>query len=84
MTRAATSDSPRNCSIIAVDATAAPGSARPVPAMSGAEPWTGSKSDGPVPVGLRFADAARPTPPATAPARSVMMSPNMLSVTTTS
>src|SRR5207302_1903067 len=40
--------------------------------------------DGPVRAGLRFADAARPMPPATAPARSVRMSPNRLSVTITS
>ena len=63
---------------------AARGSAFPVPAMSGAEPCTGSNSDGPVRAGLRLADAARPIPPATAPPRSVMMSPKMLSVTITS
>ncbi len=28
--------------------------------MSGAEPWTGSKSEGPVRAGVRLADAARP------------------------
>ena len=39
---------------------AARGSACPVPAMSGAEPWTGSNSDGPVRAGLRLADAGSP------------------------
>src|SRR5438552_2415209 len=74
----------RKSHIIAAEITAARGSARPVPAMSGAEPWTGSKSDGPVRAGLRFADAARPMPPPIAPPRSVRMSPNRLSVTITS
>ena len=37
---------------------AARGSAFPVPAMSGAEPCTGSNSDGPVRAGLRFPDVA--------------------------
>ena len=63
---------------------AAVGSALPVPAMSGAEPCTGSNMLGNEPLGLRFADAAIPMPPPTAPARSVMMSPNRLSVTMTS
>ena len=54
------------------------------PAMSGAEPWTGSNIDGPVRAGFRLADAANPIPPATAPPRSVRMSPKRLSVTMTS
>ena len=54
------------------------------PAMSGAEPCTGSNIDGPVRAGLRLADEARPMPPETAPPRSVRMSPNRLSVTITS
>ena len=54
------------------------------PAMSGAEPWTGSNMEGPVRSGFRLAEAARPMPPDTAPPRSVRMSPNRLSVTTTS
>ena len=82
--RAAAAVSPRKSSIIAALMIAARGSALPVPAMSGAEPWTGSNSDGPVRAGLRLADAARPMPPATAPPRSVRMSPNRLSVTITS
>ena len=63
---------------------AAVGLALPVPTMSGAEPCTGSNIDGPVRAGLRLADEARPMPPLTAPPRSVRMSPNRLSVTTTS
>ena len=41
---------------------AAAGSACPVPAMSGAEPCTGSNIDGPVRAGLRLAEAAEPDP----------------------
>src|SRR5579871_2197853 len=44
----------------------------------------GRQRVGPVLAGLRFADAARPMPPDTAPPRSVRMSPNRLSVTMTS
>ena len=32
------------------------------PAMSGAEPWTGSNIDGPVRSGLRLPDEAEPDP----------------------
>lgn len=52
--------------------------------MSGAEPWTGSNIDGTVPSTLMLPEAASPMPPVTAAARSVMMSPNRLSVTITS
>ena len=82
--RAAASASPRKSHIMAAEITAARGSALPVPAMSGAEPWTGSNSYGPVRAGLRLAEAARPIPPAIAPPRSVRMSPKRLSVTITS
>ena len=51
------------------------------PAMSGAEPWTGSKSPGPSP---RLADGSRPREPTTAPASSERMSPNRFSVRMTS
>src|SRR5262249_23592665 len=82
--RSAAPVSPRKSHIIAAEITAARGSARPVPAMSGAEPCTGSNKLGPVRAGLRLADAARPMPPEIAPPRSVRMSPNRLSVTITS
>ena len=68
----------------AAERMAARGLAVPVPAMSGADPWTGSNSEGPVRAGLRLPDAARPMPPDTAPPRSVRMSPKRLSVTMTS
>ena len=60
------------------------GSAMPWPAMSGAEPWTGSNMEGAVPSGLMFPEAASPMPPVIAAARSVRMSPKRLSVTITS
>ena len=56
----------------------------PWPAMSGAEPCTGSNIEGKVRSGLMLPLAARPMPPVTAAARSVTMSPNRLSVTMTS
>src|SRR6516165_10463498 len=52
--REAASASPRKSSIMAADTMAAVGLARPVPAISGAEPCTGSNSDGPVLDGLRL------------------------------
>ena len=45
----------------AVERSIAAGFALPLPAMSGAEPWTGSKIPGPP--SARLADAARPSPP---------------------
>ena len=82
--RPAASVSPRWSSIRAAERMAASGLATPLPAMSWAAPCTGSNSDGPVRAGLRLAEAAKPMPPATAPARSVRMSPKRLSVTMTS
>ena len=61
---------------------AATGLMVPVPTWSGAVPPIGSNID--TPSGLRLAPAATPMPPCTVAARSVRMSPNMLSVTTTS
>ena len=58
------------------------GSPTPRPAMSGAEPCTGSKIPGPP--SERLADGASPRPPVIAAARSERMSPNMFSVTSTS
>ena len=60
------------------------GSAFCWPAMSGADPWTGSNIDGAVRSGLTLPLAASPMPPVIAAARSVMMSPKRLSVTMTS
>ena len=67
-----------------MDRIAAVGSAFCCPAMSGAEPCTGSNMLGAVPSGLMLPLAARPMPPVIAPARSVRMSPKRLSVTITS
>ena len=58
------------------------GSRAPVPAMSGAEPCTGSKMPGPP--SPRLAEAARPSPPVTAAATSERMSPKVFSITSTS
>ena len=69
---------------MAADRIAAVGSAFCLPAMSGALPCTGSNMLGAVRSGLMFPLAASPMPPATAAPRSVRMSPNRLSVTTTS
>ncbi|OCB60736.1 hypothetical protein A5677_13635 [Mycobacterium malmoense] len=52
--------------------------------MSGALPCTGSNIDGWARVASMLPLAAKPIPPHTAAARSVMMSPNRLSVTITS
>src|SRR5690606_8679736 len=84
LTRAASSARPRWSSSSETDRIAAVGSALPWPAMSGAEPWTGSNIEGCSPVGLTLPDAASPMPPVIAAARSVRMSPNRLSVTMTS
>src|SRR6266851_5867924 len=81
---AAASGSPRWSSMRGAESTAPAGFALPVPAMSGAEPWTGSNMEGPVLSGLRLPLADRPRPPVRAAARSVRMSPNRLSVTITS
>ncbi len=63
---------------------AARGLAIPCPAMSGAEPCTGSNMLGAVRSGLMLPEAAKPIPPWSTAPRSVMMSPNMLVVTITS
>ena len=84
ITRAAAAPSPRWSSIIAPAQTAPTGFAIDRPAMSGAEPCTGSKSPGPVPSGETFALAASPIPPWMAAPMSVMMSPKRLDATMTS
>ncbi|MCY1217816.1 hypothetical protein D9M72_297460 [compost metagenome] len=60
------------------------GLAMPLPAMSGAEPCTGSKSDGNLRSGFRLALGAMPMVPVQAGPRSERMSPNRLEATTTS
>src|SRR5208283_5229484 len=73
---------PKNSSNMPEARTASKGLAIPFPAMLGAEPWTGSKSE--VRPGWMLADGARPSPPASWAARSLMMSPKRLQVTMTS
>jgi hypothetical protein len=51
------------------------GFAIPLPAISGADPWTGSKRDGHLPVGLIFPDGATPIEPVHAGPRSERISP---------
>ncbi|SAL04539.1 hypothetical protein AWB83_07035 [Caballeronia ptereochthonis] len=55
-----------------------------LPAISGAEPCTGSNSDGNVRSGFMFAEGAMPIVPVQAGPRSERMSPNRLVATTTS
>ena len=62
---AAASASPRCSSIIAPDQIWPIGLAMPLPAMSGAEPCTGSNSDGKSRSGLMFAEGAMPIVPHT-------------------
>ena len=83
-TRSASSANPMKSSMSATEEMVAVGSALPCPAMSGAEPCTGSNMEGYSREGFRLPDALRPMPPVTAPASSVRMSPKRLSVTITS
>ena len=55
-----------------------------LPAISGAEPCTGSNIDGNFRSGLMLADGAMPIDPATAGPRSLRISPNRFDPTTTS
>ena len=75
---------PRCSSISAPDQIWPIGLAMPLPAMSGAEPCTGSKSDGCSRSGLMLPDGAMPIVPQTAGPRSDRMSPKRLDPTTTS
>src|SRR5687768_12727157 len=75
---------PRCSSISAPDQIAPIGLAIFLPAMSGAEPCTGSKIDGAVRSGLMLPEAAMPMVPAVAGPRSERMSPNRLEATITS
>src|SRR5215469_10904251 len=80
----AASPSPRWRSIIAPDQIWATGLATCLPAMSGADPCTGSNMEGYSRSGLRFPEGARPIDPTTPAPRSDKMSPNRLEATTTS
>src|SRR2546430_2280773 len=74
--------SPSPCrSSIAADAMPPMGFATPCPAIPDAEPWIGSNSPGPAP---NDADGRRPSAPTSTAASSLRMSPNMLSVSSTS
>src|SRR5215211_322912 len=81
---AAASASPRCSSIMAPDQICPTGLAIPCPAMSGAEPCTGSNTEGNLRSGLIFPDGAMPIVPAQAGPRSERMSPNRFDATTTS
>ena len=59
------------------------GFAIPLPAISRAEPWTGSNMEGFFRSGSRLIEGAIPMHPAMAPPRSVRMSPKRLLATTT-
>src|SRR4051794_28361968 len=83
-TSAAASAWPRCSSISAPVHTCPTGFAIPCPAMSGADPWTGSNIDGWSRSGLRLAAGAIPMLPATAAVRSLRMSPNRFEPTMTS
>src|SRR5437588_763507 len=74
-TSAAAARWPRCSSISAPDQMVASGLAILRPAISGAEPCTGSKIDGAVRSGLILPEAAMPIVPAVAGPRSEMMSP---------
>ena len=69
-------------SSIAAERKVASGLAMPWPAMSGAEPWTGSNTPGPS--SPRLAEGSIPSEPVSIAASSLRMSPNMFSVTITS
>ena len=55
----------------------------PLPAMSGAEPWTGSKRPG-APSAPRLAEGSIPSEPVSIADSSLRMSPKRFSVTITS
>src|SRR5207248_749267 len=82
--RPAPLSSPRWRSISAADQMAPIGLARPWPAMSGADPCTGSNMEGQCFSGLRLPEAHSPSDPWRAPPRSVRMSAKRLEPTTTS
>ena len=78
------SSRPRWRSMSTTEASMPTGLAKPCPAMSRAEPCTGSNIDGCWRVGSRLALAAMPIDPATAAVRSDRMSPKRLDARITS
>ena len=66
----AASFSPSHDSISAADQNVATGLAIPLPVISNALPWTGSKMEGFFLVGSKFEDGATPIDPAKAAAKS--------------
>src|SRR5580704_5369199 len=80
----AASPAPRWRNIMAPDQICPMGLAIPFPAISGAEPCTGSNIEGNSFSGFRFAEGAIPMEPTTAGPRSDRMSPKRLEPTTTS
>ena len=84
MIEAAVAASPKWSNIMATDQMAAIGLAMFLPAMSGAEPCTGSNMEGPERSGQMLAEAAKPNPPWIAAPRSVSMSPKRFEATITS
>ena len=84
VTARAASFSPSQSSIICTARIVAIGLAIPRPAMSGAEPWMGSKNEGLARVGSRLAPGAMPRLPARAAPSSETMSPKRLVPSTTS
>ena len=79
--RVATSGWPTWSSIMQAARIWAVGFATFWPAMSGAEPWTGSYMQTSSPM---FPPGAMPRPPTSPAMRSLRMSPNMFSITSTS
>ena len=80
----AASFSPRWSSIKAPDHICPIGLAIPFPAISGAEPWTGSNNDGNLLSGFIFPDGAIPIVPVQAGPKSDKISPNKFDATITS
>src|SRR5712671_4700664 len=83
-TASAASERPKCLNIIAPDQICPMGFAIPFPAMSGAEPWTGSNIDGYSYSGYRLAEGAMPIDPTTDGPRSERISPKRLEPSTTS
>ena len=74
--------SPKKSNIIAPDQIWPIGFAIPLPAISGADPWTGSNNDGNFLSGFMFPDGAIPIVPVHAGPKSDKISPNKFEATT--